>query len=304
MRNLKTSNNSGLKCTGRTMQKLDVEETARMLSKSANRDSITSFNTYSFIAYDHQALALDYMQQRYIMWKEWSIVLLSSILVWPRLARGDCTLACKSLLELLPNNVFLPTSPQYASQQQYWSLQQGEVSPACRVAPSSASDVSQIVKKLRGEECPFTVKGGGHTPFAGGSNIQAGITIDFEKMASVSLSTDFKSALIGPGTRWLNAYQYLDPLNLTVLGGRVSDVGVSGLTLGGGISFFSARYGFVCDNVDEFEIVLASGEITDYKPLSQCGSILCTPWRWLEQFWNRNPLHLGHVWTGKSLGRL
>lgn len=139
------------------------------------------------------------------------------------------------------------------------------------MAPSSASDVSQIVKKLRGEECPFTVKGGGHTPFAGGSNIQAGITIDFEKMASVSLSTDSKSALVGPGTRWLNVYQYLDPLNLTVIGGRASDVGVSGLTLGGGLSFFSARYGFACDNVDEFEIVLASGEVTTTSPSHNAG---------------------------------
>jgi FAD binding domain/Berberine and berberine like len=137
------------------------------------------------------------------------------------------------------------------------------------VAPTSASDVSKIVKNLRGSECPFTVKGGGHTPFAGGSNIQSGLTIDFEKMSSISLSPDSRTTSLGPGTRWIQAYRYLDPLKLTVIGGRVSDVGVAGLTLGGGISFLSARHGFACDNVHEFEVVLASGDIVIASPSSQ-----------------------------------
>jgi FAD/FMN-containing dehydrogenase len=46
-------------------------------------------------------------------------------------------------------------------------------------------------------------------------------------------------------------------------GGRVPGVGVGGLTLGGGYSFFSPQHGFVADNVLNYEIVLASGEITN-----------------------------------------
>lgn len=58
----------------------------------------------------------------------------------------------------------------------------------------------------------------------------------------------------------------LDPLGLAVVGGRVADVGVSGLVLGGGISFFSGRRGWACDNVLSYEIVLASGQITTASP--------------------------------------
>ena len=36
---------------------------------------------------------------------------------------------------------------------------------------------------------------------------------------------------------------------------------MSGLTLGGGLSFFSNRYGWACDNVDSYELVTASGSI-------------------------------------------
>lgn len=46
-----------------------------------------------------------------------------------------------------------------------------------------------------------------------------------------------------------------------VPGGRSSTVGVGGLTLGGGISYFSPERGLVCDNAQEFEVVLANGNI-------------------------------------------
>ena len=48
---------------------------------------------------------------------------------------------------------------------------------------------------------------------------------------------------------------------LSVIGGRVSAIGVGGLTLGGGISFFSNRFGWACDNVNTYEVVFADGSI-------------------------------------------
>ena len=56
-------------------------------------------------------------------------------------------------------------------------------------------------------------------------------------------------------------YCHLEHRNLTVVGGRIGDVGVGGLTLGGGISFFSNMHGWTCDNVASYEVVTASGEI-------------------------------------------
>lgn len=53
----------------------------------------------------------------------------------------------------------------------------------------------------------------------------------------------------------------MDNIGLSVAGGRASGVGVGGLTLGGGISYFSPRYGWTCDSVMGLEIVLANGSI-------------------------------------------
>ena len=41
------------------------------------------------------------------------------------------------------------------------------------------------------------------------------------------------------------------------------DVGVAGLTLGGGLSFFSSQHGLACDNVVNYEVVLADGSIVN-----------------------------------------
>ena len=38
---------------------------------------------------------------------------------------------------------------------------------------------------------------------------------------------------------------------------------MGGLTLGGGLSFLSAEYGLVCDNVINYEVVLANASIVN-----------------------------------------
>ena len=40
---------------------------------------------------------------------------------------------------------------------------------------------------------------------------------------------------VGPGLIWDDVYAALDPQNITVVGGRVSGVGVAGFVLGGGM---------------------------------------------------------------------
>jgi hypothetical protein len=52
-------------------------------------------------------------------------------------------------------------------------------------------------------------------------------------MGSVEVSGDKKSVKVGAGARWVDVYSSLEKDNLSVVGGRVSDVGVGGLTLGG-----------------------------------------------------------------------
>lgn len=122
----------------------------------------------------------------------------------------------------------------------YWSVQQAEVTPACRIDVRSAKSIATTVKVAKMTECPFAVKGGGHAAFAGGSSIQNGILINIGPLNVVDVSEDRKTTAVGPGNTWYDVYLKLDPLGLSVVGGREAGVGVGGLTLGGMLHNISA----------------------------------------------------------------
>jgi FAD/FMN-containing dehydrogenase len=77
----------------------------------------------------------------------------------------------------------------------------------------------------------------------------------------ITVTEDRKTVTVGTGLRWANVTRVLDSIGLAIVGGRVSDPGVGGLTLGGGISYFTGTHGFVCDNVRQYEIVIPSGQV-------------------------------------------
>ncbi|KAJ0162362.1 Bifunctional solanapyrone synthase [Colletotrichum tanaceti] len=138
-----------------------------------------------------------------------------------------------------------------------------EVRPHCIFKPSEPGHVSVVVLLSRLTQCPFAAKSGGHAAMAGASSIEGGITVSFTNMRGISLSSDRKVASVQPGNVWGDVYQELTKYDLTVIGGRISSVGVGGLTTGGGISFFSGLYGWACDNVDSYDkqVVIATGAI-------------------------------------------
>ncbi|KAF2839940.1 FAD-binding domain-containing protein [Patellaria atrata CBS 101060] len=143
-----------------------------------------------------------------------------------------------------------------------WDAKQAEIIPACRVEPASAEEITFILKTVIEHQCNFAIKGGGHARHAGSSNADNGVTIDLAKMNQVEIASDRKTVKVGGGAVWLDVYTAVEAEGLMVIGGRVGDVGVGGLTLGGGISFFSGRHGWACDSVIAFEIVLPDGTFT------------------------------------------
>ncbi|KAJ5525113.1 hypothetical protein N7494_011763 [Penicillium frequentans] len=175
-----------------------------------------------------------------------------------------CTLACDFLDFALPSQISYPNSTIYSLEESgYWSQQQALTEPTCRFSPKSALDVSFAVLALQVAQCAFAVKSGGHAAFEGASNIQGGMTIDLANLNEITVRSDRTQTAVGAGNIWYDVYTTLQPMGLTVIGGRVSAIGVGGLTLGGGISFFSGRYGWACDNVNNYEVVLADGSIRE-----------------------------------------
>ncbi|KAH3910623.1 hypothetical protein HBI56_190410 [Parastagonospora nodorum] len=147
----------------------------------------------------------------------------------------------------------------------YFDVKQQSIKPSCIVQPRNTEEVSTAVKVLSGagflRQCGFAIRSGGHTPYAGASNIEDGVTIDLQYISSIEYNEKSNLVKVGPGASWHDVFATLEPLGVITTGGRSATVGVGGLTLVGGISYFTPEHGLICDNVLEFEVVLADGRV-------------------------------------------
>jgi FAD/FMN-containing dehydrogenase len=105
-------------------------------------------------------------------------------------------------------------------------------SPTCIFKPDSVENLRYIVPRLVVGNISFAIRSGGHSIIPGASNIDEGILIDLSRLNQVKYDAANNVALVGAGQRWGNIYSQLEKYNVTIVGGRVLDVGVGGLTLG------------------------------------------------------------------------
>jgi len=161
----------------------------------------------------------------------------------------------------LQSRLLFPSDEEYASRiDSYW-CNSAKLRPTCIIQPQSAAEVAKAVAALAGAGQKFAVRSGGHTNWAGSNNIADGVTIDLGRLREVEYDAATQTAHMGPGGKWRDVYAVLAKHGRVVAGGREHEVGVGGLLLGGGNSFYTARHGFACDNVVAYEVVLADGRI-------------------------------------------
>ncbi|KAK8131757.1 FAD-binding oxidoreductase [Apiospora sp. TS-2023a] len=140
--------------------------------------------------------------------------------------------------------------------------------PACIFVPRTTNEVQGAMSILAEEEASFGVRSGGHMPIAGAAMADNEVLIDMSRFTDIEYTSEHNKVVIGTGLRWQNVHDYLDQYGVTVVGGRVLDVGVGGLILGCGLSYLSESYGLACDNVVNFGVVLADGSTVNANEYS------------------------------------
>ncbi|KAK3938964.1 FAD binding domain-containing protein [Diplogelasinospora grovesii] len=175
---------------------------------------------------------------------------------------GSCSDVCDTIESTTNIDVLRPLSLGYQTEQAaYWSTGASLMQPSCILTPTTANEVSVIVKALLNSTERFAIKSGGHNPNNNFSSIQGGPLISTSHLNEVTLDTASQTVRIGPGNRWDDVSAALDGTGYTAVGGRIGNVGVGGLLLGGGLSFLSTQYGWAANNVVAFELVLANASI-------------------------------------------
>lgn len=176
---------------------------------------------------------------------------------------------CKQLIAAgLQDLILLPDSDAYADRQaSYWATNV-PLHPNGIVQPRTTEEVSRVVKVLAKTNGPIALRSGGHTQWAGSNDVHNGVTIDLGRMTHVTYDAHTKLASIHPGPRWGDVYQELLKYDVCVTGARDGNVGIAGFLTGGGNSYYAGLHGFACDNVANFEVVLANGDVVNANATS------------------------------------
>jgi FAD/FMN-containing dehydrogenase len=127
---------------------------------------------------------------------------------------------------------------------------------------TGADDVARALAFAREGGMPVAIRSGGHS-VAGQCNVDDGVLIDLGKLKQISIDRSSGHVTCGAGVRTYEVNQATAPAGLAVPLGVCGDVGVAGLTLGGGYGWLLGTAGLACDSLVSARVVMSDGRILD-----------------------------------------
>jgi hypothetical protein len=139
-----------------------------------------------------------------------------------------------------------------------WNLA-ADQRPSAVAFVESAEDIAKVVRFAAEHELKVAAQGTGHGAVALGS-LEETILVKTERMRGIEIDPAAQTARVEAGVLVLELSQAAQAHGLSSLPGSSPDVGVTGFTLGGGLSWLGRHYGFACNRVRAIELVGADGE--------------------------------------------
>jgi hypothetical protein len=132
--------------------------------------------------------------------------------------------------------------------------------PAAIIRCLGVADVVTGVNFAREHGIPLSVKGGGHN-ISGLAVCDDGLMLDMSLNRGVFVDRHAKTARAQAGCLLGDVDRETQVYGLAALMGFVSNTGIGGLTLGGGMGYLTRKYGWTCDSVVSMEVVTADGKV-------------------------------------------
>lgn len=130
--------------------------------------------------------------------------------------------------------------------------------PSAIVYCASMEDARMTMALSRERAIPFVIRAGGHSA-SGACVLDDGVVIDLSRLSRIEIDAPARLARVEAGATWADFDGSAHQFGLATTGGIVSNTGVSGLTLGGGLGWLMGKYGLACDNLVAAEVTLADG---------------------------------------------
>jgi len=130
--------------------------------------------------------------------------------------------------------------------------------PALIARCTDVADVQRAVEFARRHSLRLSVRGGGHSAPGYGTN-DGGLVIDMSPMKGIRVDPQHRTVRAEGGVLWRELDRETQVFGLATTGGTVSNTGIAGLTLGGGLGWLMGKHGLTIDNLISADVVTADG---------------------------------------------
>jgi FAD binding domain len=159
----------------------------------------------------------------------------------------------------LDGTLVRPGEPGWDEARAAWHLDVDQ-RPAAVVVPESVRDVVATVLVAREVGLRVAPQSTGHNAAPLG-DLADTVLVKLHRMRDVQIDAEARIARVEGGAVWSDVTPAAAEHGLAALAGSAGDVGVSGFTLGGGISWLSRSHGLGAGSVVAIEVVTADGRV-------------------------------------------
>ena len=151
--------------------------------------------------------------------------------------------------------ILLPGDHGWDDARQAWNLAVDQ-HPAAVALPASAREVCAAIRFARKRGLRVAAQGTGHNPAPLGSLADT-VLVKTSAMRGVAIDAERRIARVEAGAVWGDVTDAAAAHGMAALAGSSPGVGVTGYTIGGGISGLGRAYGLAANNVEAIEVVTA-----------------------------------------------
>ena len=157
----------------------------------------------------------------------------------------------------LRGGLLRPGDAEYEEARQLWN---GVIDrrPALIARVADEADVVAAVNFARENDLLLAVRGGGHN-VAGTASVDGGLVLDLSTMKSIDVDPERRTVRAGAGVTIGELDEETQQHGLATPMGVVSETGIAGLTLNGGIGHLRRKHGTSSDNLVSVDLVTAEG---------------------------------------------
>jgi FAD/FMN-containing dehydrogenase len=166
----------------------------------------------------------------------------------------------------LRGQLIIPDEQEYdTARGVFWRNPLVDRRPTAVARCAGPEDVARCIQYAAERNAPLAVRAGGHS-FLGWGACDDGLVIDTTPIKEVVIDPATQTARVGGGVLTGELVEAAGAHELVAVQGQCSLVGVSGLTLGGGLGWLSGKHGASSDNLLAADVQMADGRLLTASP--------------------------------------